>query len=45
MAQEKYGETRKFKDMGAGEKVVFIGKLTIFLCTFGFAFPLILTDY
>jgi hypothetical protein len=44
MDQEKYGESKKFKAMGAGEKIVFLGKLTIFLCTFGFAFPLILSN-
>ena len=45
MDEQKYGESKKFKDMGAGEKIVFIGKLIIFLCTFGFAFPLILNDH
>jgi hypothetical protein len=45
MDKAKYAESKKFKDMGAVEKIVFVGKLTIFLCTFGFAFPMILADY
>lgn len=36
--------SQKFKDMTFGGKLVFIGKLVIFLCSFGFAFPLILND-
>lgn len=34
----------KWIDMGFGGKIVFAVKLVIFLCTFGFAFPLLLTD-
>jgi hypothetical protein len=34
----------KFKDMGIGGKIVFMGKLVIFLCSFGFAFPTLLND-
>jgi hypothetical protein len=30
--------------MGFFGKIVFCGKLVIFLCTFGFAFPLLLTS-
>ena len=45
MDNVKYAETRKFKEMGVVEKFVFLGKLTVFICTFGFAFPLILTQY
>ena len=37
-------ETR-FVDMGVGSKIVFIGKLIVFFCTFGFAFPTLLNDY
>ena len=37
-------DSKKFKDMGAGEKIVFTGKLVVFLCSFGFAFPLLLND-
>lgn len=28
-----------FKQMSAGQKIVHLGKLVIFICTFGFAFP------
>jgi hypothetical protein len=34
----------KFKDMGIGGKIVFIGKFIIFVCSFGFAFPTLLND-
>lgn len=34
----------KWQQMGFGGKIVFCAKLVIFLCTFGFAFPLLLTD-
>jgi hypothetical protein len=34
----------KFKDLGIGEKIVFVGKLVIFICSFGFAFPTLLND-
>ena len=34
----------KFKDMGIVGKIVFIGKLIIFVCSFGFAFPTLLND-
>jgi hypothetical protein len=36
--------SQKFVDMSFFGKIVFVGKLIIFLCTFGFAFPLILND-
>jgi hypothetical protein len=36
--------SRKWKDLHAGEKVAFVGKLMIFLITFGFAFPTLLND-
>jgi hypothetical protein len=36
--------SEKFKDMSFFGKIVFIGKVIIFLCSFGFAFPLILND-
>ena len=35
---------QKFKDMSAGQKVVFIGKSFIFIITSGFAFPTIWSD-
>lgn len=31
--------TRKWQDLSIGQKFAFLGKLVIFLCTFGFAFP------
>jgi hypothetical protein len=34
----------KWEDMGFFAKIVFTGKLVIFICTFGFGFPLLLTD-
>jgi hypothetical protein len=34
----------KFKDMSFGGKIVFIGKLVVFICSFGFAFPTLLND-
>lgn len=34
----------KWGQMGFVQKIVFCCKLVIFLCTFGFAFPLLLTD-
>ncbi|HEX2827078.1 MAG TPA: hypothetical protein VHP37_12075 [Burkholderiales bacterium] len=36
--------SQKFKDMSFGGKIVFIGKVVVFLCSFGFAFPLIFND-
>lgn len=37
-------DEKKFGQMSAGEKLVFMGKLVVFLCSFGFAFPTILHD-
>ena len=34
----------KWAQMGFFSKIFFCGKLVIFLSTFGFAFPLLLTD-
>jgi hypothetical protein len=34
----------KFKDMGAGRKVAWVVKFVVFLCSFGFAFPLIMSE-
>lgn len=31
--------SRKWHDLSFGQKIAFIGKLIIFLCTFGYAFP------
>ena len=33
---------RKWQELSGGQKGVFIVKLIIFLCTFGFAFPLLM---
>ena len=35
---------KSFDELGACAKVVFIGKVLVFLATFGFAFPTILGD-
>lgn len=35
---------KKFKNMNQNEKVVFVGKVFLFLLTFGFAYPSILLD-
>ena len=37
-------DSKKFDQMSGGEKIVFVGKLIIFLCSFGFAFPTLLND-
>ena len=29
----------KWRDLSAGQRIVFFGKLIIFLCTFGYAYP------
>ncbi len=34
----------KFKDMGVGQKMAFIGKACLFFLTLGFAFPNIFLD-
>ena len=34
----------KFHDLTIGSKIVFVGKLVIFICSFGFAFPTMLND-
>jgi hypothetical protein len=34
----------KWKDMGFTTKIVFIGKLMVFIASFGFAFPTLLND-
>jgi len=34
----------KYKDMGAAQKIVFVGKACIFFLTLGFAFPNIFLD-
>ena len=31
--------SRKWADLSIGQKFVFLGKLIIFLCAFGYAFP------
>ncbi|MEN3352107.1 MAG: hypothetical protein V7640_265 [Betaproteobacteria bacterium] len=37
-------QSKKWKNMPVTEKVAFIGKLCIFLISFGFAFPTLLND-
>lgn len=37
-------DSKKWKDMRASQKAVFVGKLMIFMVSFGFAFPLLLND-
>jgi hypothetical protein len=39
-----YAQTRLFLEMGRVEKAVFLLKLAIFLSSFGFAFPRLLSD-
>ena len=34
----------KFRDLTFFSKIVFVGKLMIFICSFGFAFPTMLND-
>ena len=34
----------KFKDLSFINKIVFVGKLVIFMASFGFAFPTLLSD-
>ena len=41
---DQSSDEKKFAQMTGGEKVVFLGKLLVFLCSFGFAFPTILHD-
>lgn len=36
--------SKKFKDMDQSEKTAFVGKVFLFLLTFGFAYPSILLD-
>ncbi len=36
--------SKTFKQLSGREKMVFVGKLMVFLVSFGFAFPLLLTD-
>ena len=38
------GPEKKFSAMRIGEKLVFFVKLSLFLVSFGFAFPTLLTD-
>jgi hypothetical protein len=37
-------DSKTWKFMSGGEKAAFIGKLMIFLISFGFAFPTLLND-
>jgi hypothetical protein len=38
------GPTTKFMEMGIVEKLLFLIKLCVFFASFGFAFPLLLSD-
>ena len=42
--QQPQAPSQKFKDMSFSGKIVFLGKVVIFLASFGFAFPLIFND-
>ena len=37
-------DEKKFAQMTGSEKIVFVGKVIVFICTFGFAFPTINHD-
>jgi hypothetical protein len=41
---EPAGPGKKFMQMGIIEKITFTAKLCLFLASFGFAFPLLLSD-
>jgi hypothetical protein len=41
---EPVGPSKKFRDMGIIEKLVFAVKLCLFVASFGFAFPVLLSD-
>jgi hypothetical protein len=44
MSQAITVEDKKFGEMTIGEKIVYTGKVIIFLASFGFAYPNVLTD-
>ena len=37
-------DSKKWEAMSRGERAAFVGKLMIFIISFGFAFPLLLND-
>jgi hypothetical protein len=37
-------DTKLYKNKGFGGKIIFVGKLIVFLVTFGFAFPLLMSE-
>jgi hypothetical protein len=39
-----YAQTRPFLEMDRMEKVVFLLKFAVFVCSFGFAFPRLFSD-
>jgi hypothetical protein len=41
---EPVGPSKKFMQMGIIEQIIFTFKLCLFLASFGFAFPLLLSD-
>jgi len=44
MANQTQQTRQKFSDMSAGDKLVHVGKIVIFVITFGFAFPGLFSD-
>ncbi len=42
--EQPYGEGKPFGKMSFVEKVVFLVKVVVFLASFGFAFPRVLSD-
>lgn len=41
---DEFVAEKKFAALSIGQKIVFVGKLILFICSFGFAFPLLLDD-
>lgn len=39
-----HSSDKKWGEMNGSEKVVFLGQLIAFICTFGFAYPNVLHD-
>ena len=44
MSSKAPAKLKKFSDLDGSGKIAFVGKVVIFLVTFGFAFPTILGD-
>ena len=43
-SSSQFDTTMKWNKMNIAGKLVFMGKLVVFLCTFGFAYPNLLLD-